>query len=294
MRKILSKWLPCATLVAWSAILLFFYFSGRIDALLHPTFRPFTLVAGIVMLLLALCFALFPVDLAACADDVGGKSFGRKTSGRILAFLILLVPICAAATFSTNSYGLSTVLNRGVVSDIQGLATAKVMKSTPYVEPPLPSGDGTQSQAPAPAPATAVAQQQSQPPAPANDDIPRSKDGNIIVQVVDLLYAAQDTSLRGDFKDQNIEIIGQLMPETVNNANGRRFRLVRMFMVCCAADARPVAVTVESGEKPKGDDMAWLKVVGKVEFPIENGRPVAIIKASKVIATDPPEETMLY
>ena len=116
----------------------------------------------------------------------------------------------------------------------------------------------------------------------------------MIVQVVDLLYAAQDTSLRGDFKNQPIEMIGQLMPETVNNANGKRFKLVRMFMVCCAADARPVAVLVESDTHPTGEEMSWIKVVGTVEFPVENGRPVAVVKASKVTATDPPEETMLY
>ncbi len=160
--------------------------------------------------------------------------------------------------------------------------------STPYVEPPLPTADGSQ---PAQTPAQA---QSSQPPPAESDEIQRSKEGNMIVQVVDLLYAAQDSSLQPDFKGQNIEMIGQLMPDTMNNPTGDRFKLVRMFMVCCAADARPVAVLVESDTKPKGEDMSWVKVVGKVEFPIENGRPIAVVKATKVIATDPPEETMLY
>lgn len=287
MTKFFSKWLPCATLAAWSAILLFFYFSGRIHALLHPTFRPFTLAAGIVLLLFAGCLAFFPVNLEACVDgDVRGKSFGRKTTGRVLTFLILLAPICAAAAFSTNSYGLSTMLNRGVVSDAQGLSGRG--KSTPCVEPPLPSGNGLQSSQPQPQP-----QSQAQSSS-ALDEIPRSKDGNIIVQVVDLLYAAQETSLRTDLKNQTLEMIGQLMPDATNNAGGNRFKLVRMFMVCCAADARPVAVLVESVQKPKGEEMSWIKVVGKVEFPIENGRPVAVFKAGKVLATNPPEETMLY
>jgi uncharacterized repeat protein (TIGR03943 family) len=292
MKKIFSKWLPGATLFAWSAILLFFYFSGRIDALLHPTFRPYTLVAGIVMLLLAACFAFFPVNIEACAEDeLAGRSFGRKTSGRVLTFLILLVPICAAAAFSPGSYSLNVVLNRGTVDDATSLPgqTKSIGPSTPYVEPPLPTSDGSQ---PAATPAQSTAQ--SQPPAPEADQLQHSKDGNIIVQVVDLLYAAEDTTLRGDFKGHDIEMIGQLMPDTTSAGKDKRFKLVRMFMVCCAADARPVAVLVESDTKPTGEDMSWVKVVGKVEFLIENGRSIAVVKASKVMATDPPEETMLY
>jgi len=290
MKKIFSRWLPCATLGAWSAILLFFYFSGRVKDLLHPAFRPYTLIAGLVMLLLAACFVFFPMNLDACADDeLAAKSFGRKTYGRLLTFFILLVPICAAATFSTNSYGLSTMMNRGVVDDAQGLKAQ--VKSTPYVEPPLPSNDKSQPQS---QPQYAGVDQTSQPPAPVEDEIPRSKDGNLIVQVVDLLYAAQDSTMRDPLKNQTVEMIGQLMPDTVNNANGKRFKLVRMFMVCCAADARPVAVLIEGKTKPQGEEMSWIKVVGKVEFPIENGRPIAVVKASKVVATDPPAETMLY
>ena len=40
--------------------------------------------------------------------------------------------------------------------------------------------------------------------------------------------------------------------------------------------------------------MAWTKVVGTVTFPMENGRRVPIIHASKVVACEPPSEAMLY
>jgi len=40
--------------------------------------------------------------------------------------------------------------------------------------------------------------------------------------------------------------------------------------------------------------MAWVKVVGKVEFPIEGGRTIPVLKATSVTQVDPPEETMLY
>ena len=73
---------------------------------------------------------------------------------------------------------------------------------------------------------------QSQPTPPnESDSLPRSKDGNIIVVVVDLLYAAQDETMQASFKGQTIEIVGQLMPETPNTPIGNRFKLLRMLML---------------------------------------------------------------
>jgi len=40
--------------------------------------------------------------------------------------------------------------------------------------------------------------------------------------------------------------------------------------------------------------MAWTKVIGTVEFSVENGRTIVVIKSTKVQPVDPPEETMLY
>ena len=68
-----------------------------------------------------------------------------------------------------------------------------------------------------------------------------------------------------------------------------------MFMVCCAADARPVAVNVEPRSRPEDrGEMSWTKVVGTVTFPMENGRRVPLVRADKVTPCDPPSEAMLY
>ena len=109
-----------------------------------------------------------------------------------------------------------------------------------------------------------------------------------------MLYAAQDNALRKDFEGKPVELIGQLMPDTSNNPNGLRFKAVRMFMTCCAADARPVATLVEANTPAKLPEMSWVKVTGVATFPIENGRRVAVLKADKVEKCKPPEETMLY
>lgn len=138
------------------------------------------------------------------------------------------------------------------------------------------------------------AQTQSKPTPPNEfDEYPRSKEGNIIVEVVDLLYAAQDAELQAAIKGQTIEIIGQWMSDKSSNANGNRFKLVRMFLVE-EGHTRPVGVFVESAAKPKGAEKSWIKVVGTVEFPVEGGKTIAVVKATKIEGIDPPKETMLY
>jgi len=261
------------TLTAWSAILLYFYFSGRISAFLHPVFRPFVLISGGVMILLAIGLAISPLSGDECCEEEGcAHSLGRMTTGRILTFLILLLPIGAAAAISSDGFGAGTMMNRGIVNDATGLKAARQTSLSPTPQQPV----------------------QPQQPTAADEYLPKSKSGNVLIQVTDLLYAAQDSSLRSDFQGKTIELTGQLMPDNINNPNGNRFKLVRMLMVCCAADARPVAVLVDGGANTKIPEMSWVRVTGRATFPTEGGRMMAVVKADSVVVSDPPEETMLY
>ena len=286
MNKLFSRWLPCATLAAWSSVLLYFYFSGRIQAFLHPTFRPYVVIAGVVMAAMALVFLLFPADADCCSSAECGHGLSRYATGKILTFLILLVPVTAAAMFSPDGFGLGAMLNRGIIDDATGLRPSSAVKNAPLTAPdlPLPTNLNTPS---APAPAA------TQPPA-APDYLTRTSDGRIVAEVLDLLYAAQDNALRKDFENKAVVLIAQLMPDTANNASGKRFKAVRMFMTCCAADARPVATLVESDTPPGLPEMTWIKVTGTATFPIENGRRIAVLKAERVEKSAPPEESMLY
>jgi uncharacterized repeat protein (TIGR03943 family) len=297
MTPLFNRWLPGITLLAWSAVLLGFYFTGRIASFLHPAFRIYVLLAGVVMLGMAACFLLLPGVASCCDDERCGHPLGRRKTGRLLTFLILILPVAAAAMVSPKSFDASTILNRGIVTDASGLISRTNSRTTaPNIpppqpatdnptEPPLPTKDGSQ-------PATATSNAAAQ--TAVDDYLPKSKDGNVELQVIDLLYAAEDSSMRADFTGKTVETIGQLMPDDGNNAGGNRFKLMRMFMYCCAADARPIAALVEAPVKSTLPEMSWVKVVGKVEFPIEGGHTIPILRAISVKQIDPPEETMLY
>jgi uncharacterized repeat protein (TIGR03943 family) len=293
MRALFNRWLPGVTLLAWSAVLLVFYFTGRIASFIHPSFRLNVLLAGLVMLGMACCFLFLPAVANCCDDERCGHPLGQRKLGRIVTFLVLILPVTAAAMFSPTNYGADAVERKGIATDATGLVRTSAPKlpgpaaaTDDPSNPPLPSKDGSVSAAPAASatPSTDAADQY----------LPKSKDGNIEVQVIDLLYAAQDSSMRADFDGKTVETIGQLMPDDSHNTTGNRFKLMRMFMYCCAADAKPIATLVDAPEKPSAGEMSWVKVVGKVTFPVEGGRTIPVLEATKVEQVDPPAETMLY
>ena len=294
MQQIFARWLPAATLATWSAVLLYFHFAQRMQSMLAPEFRVYALIAAVVLAVMALSFVLFKGDATCCSSGECGHGLSRLASGKVLTFLVLLAPIAVAARFTPREgFSKAFVENRGTATSIEQLgsgarpADAKAARPKP-LELPLPSKDGSQP------PAPPVAAQPSSAEKPPSDYLVRTPEGNIVAEVLDLLYAAQDNILRQDFEGKNVELIGQFMPDTSNNPGGNRFKAVRMFMVCCAADSRPVATLVEAATPPDFPEMTWVKITGKPTFPIEKGRRVSVLKAAKVEKTKPPEEAMIY
>jgi uncharacterized repeat protein (TIGR03943 family) len=289
MTKLFVRWLPCVTLATWSAILLYFFFSKRVDALLHPTFRPYVLAAGVLLGVMAGIFLLFPADASCCSSAECGHSLSRRNAGKLLTFLVLLLPITVATLVSPDSFGRTMIENRRIDTDGSSLPGRPRAGVTQPAAALLPSKGN------APAPAVAAVPVKAPNGEPLPDYIQRTPEGHIVVEVLDLLYAAQDSALRKDFEGRTVELVGQLMPDkTSREGGGKRFKAVRMFMTCCAADARPVATLVEAETLPELPEMTWVKIVGTSTFPLEKGRRTAVLKADRVEKTAPPEEMMLY
>jgi len=307
MNSLFNRWLPCLTLAAWSAVILTFEANGKVKALLAPQFRVYALIAGIVLGLMAIIFLFVRTDTSCCSSAECGHSLSKRASGRILTFLILLLPLTVAATFSPTTFGRTAIENRGITDDVTklGIKDRKVAAPPDFALPTkTPDANATSVAAtsssntpPAPAPATTTVASSTQPPASepaASDYLTRTPEGNIVAEVLDLLYAAQDTVLRKDFEGKRVELIGQLMPDKTSAEQSKRFKAVRMFMTCCAADARPIATLVEADKLPEFAEMTWIKITGTPSFPMENGRRVSVLKAERVEKTEPPEEAMLY
>ena len=114
------------------------------------------------------------------------------------------------------------------------------------------------------------------------------------LQVIDMLYAVQMPSYRSEFEGKDVELIGQFVPMTTGNPKGDRFQAIRMFITCCAADAKPVGVTIQYPKPVNISEMGWVKVTGKPTFPMEGGRRTAVIEATKVEECPAPKEPFVY
>ena len=326
MNALFNRWLPAGTIALWAGVILHYWVSGRLQALLTPEFQLYAVIAAFLLIIAAVVLVFSRLEPGCCADAACSHAMSRSKIGRILTFGIILLPIALKPFGSLAALREVQGKNRVAGEDMSAVPaavraehakkmaarndasrTANALVAPGPVSPPpplpLPTKEGDQppsasAQTPPPPPG-------SQPPA-ANEKHPaaaeqqsfaeylqRTPEGHIVAEVLDLLYAAQDNVLRRDFEEKTVELIVQYMPDNSAGANGQRFKGVRMFMTCCAADARPIATLIEMTPPPSVPEMTWVKVVGTATFPIEKGRRVSVVRAKSVEKTEPPPESML-
>jgi uncharacterized repeat protein (TIGR03943 family) len=300
------------TLIGLGVVLLDFFFTGRLDRYLHPQFRPWTLVGGIIFCLAGIIYAAAKTTAQCCIDGECVHQNPNSLARSVIAFSVLFVPLAAGVALSKDSYDQQAVLNRGFVEDMTKLpgrsaAPASTVANQPTIPPQALGADKDESASeplPQDTPALPPNQDpipsgggadQANPAVPSPDEgsaqyLPKAADGNVALEVTDLLYAESEDSLRKMFSDKTIEVVGQYLP----GPDPKQFKLVRMFIVCCAADARPLAVPVEVSAPTGASEMGWVKVIGKAAYSKNGDRVHVLLKADTVESTDPPAEAMLY
>ena len=226
-------------------------------------------------------------------------------TGRLVAILILAAPITWAAFMTPDRYSANAVINKGLYNPNYN-STANADKFSLRTEdsgktaPASPAKPATPGATPTAEPAVAKAEPQAQSYGSFTLDdlkaqVPQSKDGNFILEVPEIYYTGGDIEVQSVLAGQKVETIAQVLPEKVNNADGRRLRIFRMLVQCCAADARPYSIPVEFADKaPDYKDMTWVKIVGEMAYEKDGDQTVPVLKAEKVEETTEPENTMIY
>jgi uncharacterized repeat protein (TIGR03943 family) len=106
---------------------------------------------------------------------------------------------------------------------------------------------------------------------------------------VDLLVVQGEKELQEVLKDRQVEVLGQWMQ--LEEKDPLEFRLVRLLMVCCAADARPIGL-MTLGSAEGAEPGAWFKVTGTLIF--DDPRETVVLKAEEIDPVEAPEEIFLY
>jgi len=299
--------LNMAALAIWSGILLYFSYTGRLDSFLVPRFHPLVIVTGHLLAIFTVCHAILcrpsksenKSENSCPASSSKYQPHYHSATMKSLSFFVLVFPLIVAACLAPTSFGRGAIDNRQVVDDVNAAALFYNSRKAPGKTASSPHS----------------AQEDSNP-------LPFDSEGNIVAEIVDLAFAASEPEMKKALADQPVVVIGQYLAlkegKTADEKHPRfydaigavqqkshSFKLVRLLMVCCAADARPFSVTVEiDGDLPDLQDMTWVKVYGILTFPFtdpledtESGsllKPKVMIKATKVAAIEAPKEPFLH
>jgi uncharacterized repeat protein (TIGR03943 family) len=280
----MNRILTLLTLLLWGTTFLYFYLSGRIASHLHPQFHAYVVAAGAGLLVLgALWWWASREADTGCGDcgchHEGEEARRRLSAGAVFAFGVLLLPLTAAAFISPGQFGEAMVMNRGMVTDVSQLPSAELpggsWQDTPAWDDSVDSADAL------------LPQDQDE----GVEYFTRTPDGAIQVETLDLLFAAEEPALREEFENQRVSIIGQYIPPRGGAEGG--FDLVRMFVVCCAADARPLGIKVV-GEPVEVPRMGWVRITGVARFEDKGGPVEPRLELEKIEEVEAPRESFLY
>lgn len=228
----------------WAGVFAFFYFSGSYVEFLNPQFS-WLMISG--LLLCALFFVvLFMTGPASDTDCCGHDHHHHGHGPSVLRMLILLVPVLFAMNYGSWQLGTFAFDKRAV-----GLTRM---------------GGSNDSRA-----ATAI-------------DMPASTAASAAVELVAAARPVTLVEIHNRFEhlvDKKIITQGMYMSETPGLPQDS-WVIFRFLIVCCAADAQPMAVMIK-GPRPVGiADEAWVEVEGTLRGIELNGQPAVAVEADKV------------
>lgn len=279
MKRILTAF----ALGVWAVLMLWIWGTGRVADYLHPQFHAGVAVAGFVLLLLVPIWlwasAESSHDCCSCVHD--HHEHGHRGTGAwsVLIFAVIVVPVAMAAFVSPGQFGEAAVRNRGLVGDVSLLPSATSLGGSWETAPAVADGENLPD----------VSDFGGEE---GVEYFTRAADGAIQLQIIDLLYAAQEPALRETFENERVALVGQYVPS--KDAGSRDFDLVRMFVVCCAADARPLGVRVLSSAKPELPGMAWVRATGVARFVGEGESVEPRLELEKIVPVEPPADKLLH
>jgi len=252
--------------LVWSAALLYFYSSGRINKYLAPDFRPICFGGGLGLAVLGLFNLLTAGQKAGCGHDHGDEEDPHDhESGDmhpLTAVALMLVPLGLSVAWTKDEYSAAALSRKGLYDAPSAIVSPFLASSMPAL---------------------------------TREELEKSHrktaDGFLQFSLMELFFSSGDRELQNLIDGMKVETEGRWIEEKNNNPDGTRKRLYRLFITCCAADSRAIPIVLEFGKAPpQFAENDWVKVSGTMRFPMEEGLIQPVLHVENVIAADPPYE----
>lgn len=252
--------------LVWSAVLLYFYASGRVNKYLATDFRPLALAGGLGLAVLGLFNFITAGYESACSHDHGDcESAHEHSSGDskpLTTFLLMVVPVLLSVAWTKDGYSIAALSRKG-------LYEAQAEISSPFL---------LSSKLP-----TTLEE--------IEKNHHKTPDGFYEFNLMELSFATGDREFQSLLNGLKVQTEGRWIDEKIRNPDGSRKRLYRLFLTCCAADSRPIPIILEfNGPAPELHENSWVKVSGTIHFPLEAGALQPLLMVEHVVATEPPPE----
>jgi len=246
----LTFFAPAAVMTAWATVMLHTVASGRINELLSPMFRNYVIACAAALIAFSILYLLLFQPTQKTAPSFAPTGTLRQL-GR---WLVLLLPVIAAAVFSPSAFSSTTISKR----------------LDPNASYQMPTWYDKNKQV-----AQNVMDTDPSQAAP--------------VEVTDLIQLGQHPDQAKAFADRKVRSVGHIMLTPDGSP-----KLIRLIMWCCAADAVPVTVDLKGSIKGTFQRDDWLEVTGTAQFPAgKDGKTTPVINVDTITPTQEPDEPYL-
>lgn len=254
-------------LIAWGAVLVYFYASGRITKYLAPDFRPLTLGGGLGLLVVGFFNLLTANQQASCGHEHGPEDTHDHESldvHPLAAFLILLLPLGVCVARTKDAFSLGSLTRKGLLEGPAETSSLLLGSSMPELT-------------------KEVIEKQH----------PKNAQGYHAFSLMELFFSSGDPEMRELVGGMPVETEGRLVKDPDGGPKQRR--LYRLFITCCAADSRAIPIIVRfKGEVPQAEENTWMKLTGTMRYPDEGEGFVPVLEVdSAAEAAPPPEESFM-
>lgn len=269
MKPELRRILFSLAVLIWSAVLLYFHATGRINKYLAPDFRPIAFVGGLGLAVMGLFNLLTARQAVGCGHDHGedeGCHDHEASDIHPLAALLLMVgPVLLSVGWTKDEYSASALARKGLY-DAPSAATNTFLASN---LPPLTREDIEKSHR-------------------------KTADGFYEFNLMELFFATGDREMQSLIDGMRVETEGRWIDDKASK-DGRRKRLYRLFVTCCAADSRAIPIALDyKVAPPELPQNGWVKAAGTMRFPMENGVIQPVLEVDRTVVAEPPfEESFL-